>query len=428
MRLGFWRCDLCPNGDRKPNDFNRKDLFIQHVRRMHPAAASRTEATSTPPKAGKDNESMQALQDAANRCYKALRHPPQQSCCLFCDQQFTGNGSWDDRMEHVGRHLELTRREGQLPPDPQEWAPDDAVNQWMLKERIIFPHGQTFVLDDQGSIIKPIVRPIITTAPKPLPPLVKPPETNGHVVSDKVISTDVYGRASSPKRRFDPVHDAVRHERSRSGVGVEAMTGVAVQTRIDPPHTNGVRPEVQVAAQAKPADTRLEAESKAQKESADDADPYLALFSAIKGTDEETADVDEAETMENGDDEELDAAPGAADQNEEAMPDSGIVHRQGTQAERMKDQTDISYYSTIKNRTWGAVQAIGRLFAGPRPESEMGSAEPEGVNGERSPSPVAKRTRSARAKGDITLEGEEESDHGSPPRKRTRQSVISSRS
>ncbi|EME39743.1 hypothetical protein DOTSEDRAFT_94778, partial [Dothistroma septosporum NZE10] len=106
MRLGFWRCDLCPNGERKPNDFNRKDLFIQHVRRMHPAAASRTEATSSLPKAGKDNESMQALQDAANRCYKALRHPPQQSCCLFCDQQFTGNGSWDDRMEHVGRHLE----------------------------------------------------------------------------------------------------------------------------------------------------------------------------------------------------------------------------------------------------------------------------------------------------------------------------------
>ena len=38
MRLGFWRCDQCPDVHCKPNDFNRKDLFIQHVRRMHPVS------------------------------------------------------------------------------------------------------------------------------------------------------------------------------------------------------------------------------------------------------------------------------------------------------------------------------------------------------------------------------------------------------
>ena len=212
------------------------------------------------------------------------------------------------------------------------------------------------------------------------------------------------------------------------------MSGASVQTEVVQSQTNGVKAESVVSIQppaSKPSDTKPKAEAKVSKESTEDADPYLALFSAIKGNDEEMVDADEAETIENGDNEELDAEAGATVEDEDAVETStnaNIAHRPTTRAESAKDITDTSYYSTIKNRTWGAVQAIGRLFAGPRPGSEMGSEEPEGVNGERSPSPVAKRTRSARAKGDVTLEGEEESEHGSPPRKRTRQSVISSRS
>jgi hypothetical protein len=73
FRLGFWRCDLCPpetktlnshksnnSNNRKPNptynDFNRKDLFIQHVRRMHSDSiplAGTTATTSS--KSNKDN-------------------------------------------------------------------------------------------------------------------------------------------------------------------------------------------------------------------------------------------------------------------------------------------------------------------------------------------------------------------------------------
>ena len=33
FRMGFWRCDQCTDSPDRPNDFNRKDLFVQHVRR-----------------------------------------------------------------------------------------------------------------------------------------------------------------------------------------------------------------------------------------------------------------------------------------------------------------------------------------------------------------------------------------------------------
>ncbi|TKA71641.1 hypothetical protein B0A55_07574 [Friedmanniomyces simplex] len=46
LRLGIWRCDQCSNGDRRPHDFNRKDLFVQHVRRMHPVTAEARKAVS----------------------------------------------------------------------------------------------------------------------------------------------------------------------------------------------------------------------------------------------------------------------------------------------------------------------------------------------------------------------------------------------
>lgn len=93
------------------NDFNRKDLFTQHVRRMHgpPPSASRVEKDSF-------DDSLETIRE---RCWILLRDPPPHSRCGFCcndDRElgdatetgvvFEGNTSWDERMEHVGKHLE----------------------------------------------------------------------------------------------------------------------------------------------------------------------------------------------------------------------------------------------------------------------------------------------------------------------------------
>lgn len=150
MRLGFWRCDLCTN-ERKPNDFNRKDLFTQHVRRMHPAdggSRSPVKRTTTQRSAtAKEHVDEQYLQDAARRCYHALRLPPQECSCIFCpDKSFRGSGAWEERMEHVGRHMENAKKDGEDPVDLHEWITDEMVQQWMISQQLLVVHGQQLVL------------------------------------------------------------------------------------------------------------------------------------------------------------------------------------------------------------------------------------------------------------------------------------------
>ncbi|KAF2146799.1 uncharacterized protein K452DRAFT_203728, partial [Aplosporella prunicola CBS 121167] len=137
VRLGFWRCALCPSSvdggaTVSFNDFNRKDLFAQHLRRMHfapeqqqhhkhdrkPSTASTTSTTSS--STSSDNTSTTSTSQTTptttitettmpafqKTCYRRLRDPPPASTCLFCTRSFAGPGSWDERMEHVGRHFE----------------------------------------------------------------------------------------------------------------------------------------------------------------------------------------------------------------------------------------------------------------------------------------------------------------------------------
>jgi hypothetical protein len=139
MRLGFWRCDQCPNSDRKPNDFNRKDLFIQHVRRMHPLSIHddpapinggvKRERTATNPDEDKQ------LDEIAGRCYQTLRSPPERSGCLFCDAAFEGLGSWDERMEHVGEHMKAMKNGDVV--EPSGWQVDRATEEWLVREGVL---------------------------------------------------------------------------------------------------------------------------------------------------------------------------------------------------------------------------------------------------------------------------------------------------
>lgn len=139
IKLGYWRCDLCPPttdpNDEQTfyyNDFNRKDLFTQHLRRMH---APPKEISSRNQKEYPVNE--ENLPEHQARCFLALRAPPQQSICLFCDRRFEGSTSWEERMEHVGRHLEKDRKSGVDMLDCTAWNVDQRLEQYLLNEGLI---------------------------------------------------------------------------------------------------------------------------------------------------------------------------------------------------------------------------------------------------------------------------------------------------
>ena len=159
MLLEHWHCEQCEEASdsRRPNDFNRRDLFVQHVVRMHPFASR----TSPPGKKDKKptgrapprSEAEQQYLDAeAARCHRQVRQAPESSRCVMCEQHFAGPGTWEQRLEHIGRHFEEGRKgDGSAPLQPQDWHVDGQLQQYLLYEGIIVLRGEQLVLaDDKG--------------------------------------------------------------------------------------------------------------------------------------------------------------------------------------------------------------------------------------------------------------------------------------
>ncbi|KAL2175861.1 uncharacterized protein P884DRAFT_271177 [Thermothelomyces heterothallicus CBS 202.75] len=128
--LQFYRCSSCPqsSADGKGNEFNRKDLFTQHLRRMHAPFAIKKAIT-------KSDSKLQAEWDAhvkemQTTCLVTRRKPPQRSACPKpdCQSVFEGPGSWDEWTEHVGRHMEKGEA-GRMGVDPllAKWALDEGI-------------------------------------------------------------------------------------------------------------------------------------------------------------------------------------------------------------------------------------------------------------------------------------------------------------
>lgn len=142
VKLGFWRCDLCPlsTDPANPvyNDFNRKDLFTQHIRRMHTEDimnVSHVLDNSTELKDGNIPDNVIAEQQS--RCYRHLRSHPIRSRCLFCPQVFEGIGSWEQRMEHLGAHFEREKKNPKMTLDTSHWKDDPELQKWFLQEGLI---------------------------------------------------------------------------------------------------------------------------------------------------------------------------------------------------------------------------------------------------------------------------------------------------
>lgn len=148
LRLEAWLCDQCPKRDNK-REFNRKDLFIQHLKRMHPTPCPthtvKSQSVKAKPtrkgdkagKASKGDDLDPALLRAEQRCHITLRQPPSDSACLFCSTNFSGRGSWEARIEHVAKHMEQYKKEGNEVPEPESWRADCALEQWLVSEGVI---------------------------------------------------------------------------------------------------------------------------------------------------------------------------------------------------------------------------------------------------------------------------------------------------
>ena len=153
IKLGYWRCDLCqPTTDPNDasvlyhNDFNRKDLFTQHLRRMHAAQGSGARHSKEHP------VTEENIGEHQTRCYLQLRRAPQHSICPFngCDLDFIGHRSWEERMEHVGRHLEKDRNVSELLNIPS-WKHDSALEKYLVDEDLItWEHGGWRISDGRG--------------------------------------------------------------------------------------------------------------------------------------------------------------------------------------------------------------------------------------------------------------------------------------
>lgn len=145
LHLETWRCDLDACGQEKPkkstsssagspslgkkanatevqyHDFDRKDLFTQHIKRMHAPPSSAPHAE----KQAFENK----ISETQERCHRQLRSPPPRSKCPYCpDKVFEGPGSWTDRLEHVGKHLEKNDVK------KEDEVEDEELRSWMMEQ------------------------------------------------------------------------------------------------------------------------------------------------------------------------------------------------------------------------------------------------------------------------------------------------------
>lgn len=114
------------------SEFNRKDLFAQHLRRMHgPESIKKTNKKNL-----EWEEKIKVLQES---CLRIKRQPPTRLACPLsgCDASFEGGNCWDARMEHVGKHLEEAGKAVGTKKSVMSQGDDILLVQWALGEKII---------------------------------------------------------------------------------------------------------------------------------------------------------------------------------------------------------------------------------------------------------------------------------------------------
>ncbi|KAI0873209.1 hypothetical protein GGS24DRAFT_464532 [Hypoxylon argillaceum] len=147
-----------PNG----TIFNRKDLYTQHLRRMHVPAHLKSKVKSKT-HVPEWEEQQRARQDEAVRTRCQL--PTHMLCpAAGCRVAFQGASAWDDRMEHVAKHLEKVAA-GEEPPLPFGGDNDATLVDWATSPEIgILRRGE------KGGWM--LQNPLKATGYYPVPPVV----------------------------------------------------------------------------------------------------------------------------------------------------------------------------------------------------------------------------------------------------------------
>ncbi|SPN97342.1 uncharacterized protein DNG_00856 [Cephalotrichum gorgonifer] len=107
IMLSYWLCTDIACARANPQSggtvFNRKDLYTQHVRRMHVPDMYKDAVSNKTHEPGWDRM-LRTMQDEAEQ--KRCEMPIYMECpSAGCNVVFKGTSSWDDRMEHVAKHL-----------------------------------------------------------------------------------------------------------------------------------------------------------------------------------------------------------------------------------------------------------------------------------------------------------------------------------
>jgi hypothetical protein len=156
LNLSTWVCELqacskvlsTPKTGGPPtkgSEFNRKDFFTHHLRRMHaPFAVKRMQK--------KNPEWEKKLKELAVSCLRVKRLPPTRLLCPVrtCGTVFEGQSCWDDRMEHVGKHLEQAAASSRQYQNEVRQEDDKLLVQWALREGIVEVRGNGYQLCKGG--------------------------------------------------------------------------------------------------------------------------------------------------------------------------------------------------------------------------------------------------------------------------------------
>lgn len=130
--LQYYRCSECSQSaiEGKGNEFNRKDLFTQHLRRMHAPSQIKRPGTKDSKVQEEWEYKVRSMQES---CLVTRRKPPQKCACPKpeCLHVFVGPSAWDEWTEHVGRHMEKGEA-GNL-------GVDQCLIDWAEAESIIEP-------------------------------------------------------------------------------------------------------------------------------------------------------------------------------------------------------------------------------------------------------------------------------------------------
>ena len=140
MYLNFWECDIAGCRDRQAF-FNRKDLFGQHLKRMHVPHSKKVESSWSEAQKKMVHEEnqikrehwiRQEIPSIQENCFKVIRETPLKSNCEICGAEFNGPKSWDTKMEHVGKHYE----NGDKPPSDGLFL-DAGLVQWAVEQQLV---------------------------------------------------------------------------------------------------------------------------------------------------------------------------------------------------------------------------------------------------------------------------------------------------